>query len=89
MAEGLAALNVLVEGIADCARAGRSTSQDHFADAVAVWVALHGLATLLAEAAPTFPWPDHDQLVLSIVSRLAQLRSSPGAEGALTPCLSR
>jgi AcrR family transcriptional regulator len=82
LAEGLAALNVLVEGIADCARAGRSTSQDHFGDAVCVWVALHGLATLLAEAAPTFPWPDHDRLVLSIVSRLAQLEPSPGAEGA-------
>jgi AcrR family transcriptional regulator len=77
MAEGLAALNVLVEGIADCARAGRSASNDHFADAVAVWVALHGLATLLADSAPAFPWPDHDQLVTAIVSRLAQLDAAP------------
>ena len=73
LAEGAAALNVLVEGIADCARSGRSASTDHFADAVAVWVALHGLATLLAETSPTFPWPDNDQLLIAIVSRLAQL----------------
>jgi hypothetical protein len=77
MAEGLTALNVLVEGIADCARAGRPASKDHFADAVAVWVALHGLATLLAGSAPAFPWPDHDQLVTAIVSRLAQLDAAP------------
>jgi AcrR family transcriptional regulator len=77
LAQGAATLNVLVEGIADCARAGRSASQDHFADAVAVWVALHGLATLLAEMPPTFPWPEQDQLLTAIVSRLAQLR--PGA----------
>jgi AcrR family transcriptional regulator len=73
LAEGLAALNVLVEGIADCARAGRSTSTDHFTDAVAVWVALHGLATLRADSSPTFPWPDQDRLVTAIVGRLAQL----------------
>ena len=77
LAEGLAALNVLVEGIADCARAGRSASKDHFADAVSIWVALHGLATLLADAAPTFPWPDQDQLVTAIVGRLAQLDTGP------------
>lgn len=73
-AEGSAALNVLVECIADCASAGRSASRDHFADAVAVWVALHGLATLLAETGPGFPWPDKDQLLTAIVSRLAQLQ---------------
>jgi AcrR family transcriptional regulator len=77
MAEGLAALDVLVEGIADCARAGRSASKDHFADAVAVWVALHGLATLLADSSPAFPWPDHDQLANAIVGRLALLGSGP------------
>jgi AcrR family transcriptional regulator len=77
MAEGLAALNVLVEGIADCARAGRSASKDHFADAVAVWVALHGLATLLADSSPSFPWPDQDELVTAIVGRLAQLDAGP------------
>jgi AcrR family transcriptional regulator len=71
LAQGAAALNVLVEGIADCARAGRSTSQDHFTDAVAVWVALHGLASLIAETPATFPWPD--QLLTAIVTRLAQI----------------
>jgi len=84
MAEGAAALNVLVQGIADCASAGRSVSQDHFADAVAIWAALHGLATLRAEMAPTIPWPDQDQLVIAIVSRLAQLQPSPEAASPLT-----
>jgi AcrR family transcriptional regulator len=80
LAEGTATLNVLVEGIADCASAGRSSSQDHFADAVAVWVALHGLATLLAETPPDFPWPDQDRLLTNLVSRLAQLKpvATPG-----------
>jgi AcrR family transcriptional regulator len=73
MAQGAAALNVLVEAIADCAAAGRSASQDHFADAVAVWVALHGLATLLAETPASFPWPDPDKLLTAIVSRIAQI----------------
>jgi AcrR family transcriptional regulator len=80
LAQGAATLNVLVEGIAGCARAGRSASQDHFADAFAVWVALHGLATLLAEMSPDLPWPDHDQLLTNLVSRLAQLEpaGTPG-----------
>jgi AcrR family transcriptional regulator len=76
LAQGTATLNVLVEGIADCSRAGLSASQNHFADAVAVWVALHGLATLLAET-PSFPWPDQGPLLTGLVIRLAQLRTGP------------
>jgi len=72
-AQGAAALNVLVQAIAGCAQTGLSASRDHFADAVAVWVALHGFATLLAETAQDFPWPDHDQLLTAMVVRLAQL----------------
>ena len=59
---------------------GGSASKDHYADAVAVWVALHGLATLLADSSPSFPWPDHDQLVNAIVGRLALLDAGPEAE---------
>jgi AcrR family transcriptional regulator len=73
--EGLAAFNVLVRGIADCAQAGQSASVDHFADAVAVWTGLHGLATLSASL-PSFPWPDRDQLVRALVGRLARLNAA-------------
>lgn len=71
--QGSAALNVLVQAIADCAAAGRSASEDHFADAVAVWAAVHGLATLLASTPPEFPWPDQDDLMISITDRLARI----------------
>ncbi len=60
-------------------RAGRSASTDHYADAVAVWVALHGLATLLADSSPSFPWPDEDQLVSAIIGRLALLDAGAAA----------
>lgn len=73
LVQGAAALQVLVEGIADCARVGRSASHDHFADAVAVWVGLHGLAMLLAETPASFPWPNQDGLLTDVVARLAQL----------------
>ena len=71
---------MLVQGIVDCARAARSASTDHYADAVAVWVALHGLATLLAESPDDFPWPDHEQLVTAIIGRLALLNAGAEAE---------
>jgi AcrR family transcriptional regulator len=74
--QGAAALNVLVQAIADCARAGRSASTDYFADAVATWAAMHGLAMLRADTPRDFPWPDQDQLFKAIVDRLVQLRPS-------------
>jgi len=76
LAQGAAALDVLVRAISDCAAAGESASEDHFATAVAVWVALHGLATLRAVTSASFPWPDGDRLVTDIVGRLARLVSS-------------
>ena len=41
---GREALGVLVSALRDCVAAGRSASTDPDGDAVAVWVALHGLA---------------------------------------------
>jgi Tetracyclin repressor-like, C-terminal domain len=70
---GSRALAVLVDGIADAAAQGRSASEDHFADAVAVWVALHGLSTLMADNSG-FPWLDRERLADALVDRLALLR---------------
>ncbi len=83
VSEGLAAFNVLVAAIAACAQAGRSTSVDHFADAVAVWTGLHGLATLSASL-PSFPWPDREHLVEDLVGRLAQLTTASPSSARAT-----
>lgn len=53
---GQDALAVIVGALRDCAAAGCSASTDPFADAVALWVALHGLAHQQA-VIPHFPWP--------------------------------
>jgi AcrR family transcriptional regulator len=71
---GLDAFNILVGGIQACADAGRSTSTDAFADATAVWVALHGYALLRAEL-PTFPWPPSEQVFDRIALQLAGVTS--------------
>ncbi|WP_456789882.1 TetR/AcrR family transcriptional regulator [Cellulomonas sp. P5_C5] len=64
------AFTVLVTAIRDCAAEGTSASTDPFADATALWTALHGLAEL-RPAAPRFPWPDG--LLDVLVDRLALL----------------
>jgi AcrR family transcriptional regulator len=53
---GRPALLVLTDALAGCVAAGRSTSTDPGADAVALWLGLHGLAHQRA-VAPAFPWP--------------------------------
>ena len=87
LAQGAAAFNVLVQAIADCAAAGRSASTDPFVDAIAVWVAIHGIATLRAATPDSFPWPDRDELLTAITERLARLRPceserSPDRDGS-------
>lgn len=69
---GRQAFGVLVEGIAACVAAGRSTSTDPEADATLVWTALHGVVTLRS-AGPDLPWPDLDEQVTALVTRLARL----------------
>jgi AcrR family transcriptional regulator len=64
---------VLVDAIAACVAAGRSDSTDPFADAVALWSAMHGAVSLRA-AAPRFPWPPLDDSVDDLVRRLARVR---------------
>jgi len=61
---------LMVQAIKECVTAGRSSSTDPFADASALWVALHGLADLRVTA-PLFPWPP--DLVELLINRLALL----------------
>jgi hypothetical protein len=55
--------------------AGRSPSVDLFTDATAVWVAVHGYATLRANH-PDFPWPATEaSWIADIILRLARISS--------------
>lgn len=67
---GLETMQVLVDAIAAASADGSSTSTDAFADAVALWVGLHGLATL-RRATPLFPWPtDTERRIIQTLARL-------------------
>lgn len=72
MEAGLEAFGVLVSAIEDAKAAGRSEPGDAFADATAVWVALHGMSTLQA-GLPLFPWPEREALLDTLLFRLARL----------------
>lgn len=66
---------LLVASVQECIEAGLSASDDPARDATAIWVALHGFATLHSWL-PGFPWPGTDTLLDRIVYGLAQI---PGA----------
>jgi AcrR family transcriptional regulator len=53
---GRTALELLTETLGDCVTAGYATSTDLFADTVALWLGLHGLAHQRSVTA-AFPWP--------------------------------
>ncbi|MFS8199479.1 WHG domain-containing protein [Streptomyces sp. CWNU-52B] len=53
---GAEAMRMLTDCLADCLAAGDCTSTDPAADAVALWLGLHGLAHQRA-ISPSFPWP--------------------------------
>lgn len=72
---GAEAFDLLVDGIQGCVDAGRSDSPDAFADAAALWSAMHGFATLRRGLAE-FPWPDQRALEETIIDRLARIRAS-------------
>jgi AcrR family transcriptional regulator len=67
--KGAAALQTLVDSIADCIRAGRSKSDDAYDSALAVWSAIHGLTTLRSSR-PHFARLHGDELLRSIIHRL-------------------
>lgn len=54
---GQGVLEVFADALRGCVAAGRSSSTDAPADAVALWVGLHGLAHQRV-VAPLFPWPE-------------------------------
>jgi AcrR family transcriptional regulator len=64
----------LVKSLQDCIDAGISASTDAHVDSVAIWVALHGYATLRANMTG-FPWPDTDTMLDRIIDGLAQITS--------------
>ncbi|GAA5127255.1 TetR/AcrR family transcriptional regulator [Pseudonocardia adelaidensis] len=69
-AVGGEAVRILTETLTDCVAAGRSTSTDLRADAISLWVGLHGLAHQHAVAA-LYPWPpDIVRRVAAPLSRL-------------------
>ncbi|MEX5721334.1 TetR/AcrR family transcriptional regulator [Geodermatophilus maliterrae] len=78
-AAGARAFDTLVAAVDACVRAGRSASRDPRADAALVWTALHGTVTLRA-GGPDLPWPDLDEQVDALVTRLA-LVSPPVSDG--------
>ncbi len=69
---GAAALQTLVDGIADCKTAGVSTTADPYDSAVALWSAIHGLTTLRASR-PHFAQLHSEEMLRDIIHRLARI----------------
>lgn len=68
---GAESLGVLVDAFEACVAAGEAASDDVPADAVALWLGLHGLAHQRA-VSPAFPWPR--DIADRVVSALAHLK---------------
>jgi AcrR family transcriptional regulator len=64
---GQDSLHLITDAVADCVHAGEATSTDVTADAVALWLGLHGLAHQRMSA-PSFPWPPDiaDRLITTL-----------------------
>jgi AcrR family transcriptional regulator len=69
---------LLVDSIRDCVDAGVSSSTDVFADATAVWVALHGTVSLWSTICGG-PWPGDHDFVRRLVLVLARIDQDPHA----------
>jgi AcrR family transcriptional regulator len=79
-----AAFNYWTSLLADCVAAGQSTSDDTHRDAILMWIALHGYATL-HPALPGFPWVDTETIldgVLEGCGHITQPAASPPAATA-------
>ena len=68
---GQATMQLLVELLDGCVAAGYATSTDLSADAVALWLGMHGLAHQRA-VTRAFPWPP--DIAERIITSLAHLR---------------
>jgi AcrR family transcriptional regulator len=75
---GQTALQLLSEILEACVGAGYATSDDLFADTVALWLGLHGLAHQRSVTA-AFPWPA--DIAERMITTLAHLRSTPESPG--------
>ena len=73
------ALTLLITAVRDCATAGQISTGDPDGDAVIIWSALHGYATLRASL-PRFGWPSPEAALDHILSRYAPAPSgeAPG-----------
>ena len=60
----------------DCASARQITSDDSHGDAIIIWAALHGYATLRASL-PLFDWPAPEAALDRILSRYASAPPAP------------
>jgi hypothetical protein len=63
---------LLVDGIRECVEAGVSSSTEVFADATAIWVALHGTISLWTTLCGG-SWPDDNDFVRRLVVVLARI----------------
>lgn len=71
---GQAGMRRLAEALGSCVAAGRATSTDLAADAVALWLGLHGLAHQQA-VAPAFRWPpDIAERVITALAHFTDVR---------------
>ncbi|MBP2475946.1 AcrR family transcriptional regulator [Crossiella equi] len=68
---GQDSLGLLAEALAGCVEAGLATSDDLAADAVALWLGLHGLAH---QRAVTVVFPGPDDIAERMITALAHLR---------------
>jgi AcrR family transcriptional regulator len=75
------AFEFLVDAVHACIEIGASTSDDAFGNATAIWVALHGYATMHTSR-PAFPWPPTQATLELIVTALAGLDHPPNNEDA-------
>jgi AcrR family transcriptional regulator len=69
---GARAFGTLVSAVAGTA--GTEPDATTFTDATALWVAIHGYASL-QDAVPAFPWPDPGEMLDILLGRLVQDRS--------------
>jgi AcrR family transcriptional regulator len=67
---GTDSLQLLTDALGDCVTAGQATSTDPAADAVALWLGLHGLAHQRA-VTRAFPWPE--DIAERLIGALAHL----------------
>jgi AcrR family transcriptional regulator len=75
---GADALAVMLDAVRDCIAAGASTAPSPLTATIELWVALHGYVTLRVSS-PEFPWPDTDDLLDDLITRVAWIEAAPPA----------